>query len=887
MLGDVLFDIDKLFVARYNYKKSGEKYEFLDDSNSTVEERFDIWSKNRLTRIIKDVKENHETWLRTQEFESDFDLIAAELKLKADIEAAKTHFKEVSFESFKAKDEYGQNIREAIENRLLDCYIALLTSKHHIAETKASIDTVTGDMKDILGEIEGIVGKTTPSYGLYYTSPSYHMNKKKENVVSKNGIGPFALALVHHVLTQVYQIKITDSTLNALGMTDISGRYGNDGVRITDWLSAMINAHVDAAKDPYITRLNVIPYTYGVAALMLRSGIGGSTFFFLKQPIITDILDLVNNKPNISTNEIIKELSEKYGSNSEEYKKIFDKNYIYTPEILDRDRLTNMLKYKDENWNHNQLEVLHTFMQIKFKSKDLSDFVSVSQVDTKKFGNNLTALRMFEKRYNEFKLKNTENKTIFSDATKFFEQSFLDTKFKNSVQLIQNLFSDYLMSADPSFVHNETILLSSIGRSITKDEKLLDEVYNTISAVFRGKFFNGYINGQYKEKIMPLLYDIPSTGNLSLATRLFNIKDAIFSNKYPELLENGSITNTLLSSITGWKKEKGDNNYTPNLIKVIKSSNNQLDFTDEMIRGFEELLSSKHQELREFAQDLVLYSMYSHLGKPGLHSLFQYLPESVEQEIGYDKFGQNLEEELEMDDIFKNMWYSDKLVPFLDDYHIKDTALTTTLIPEGFNGKVKVNAPVLIAVKPEMSNTASTRPYVKVENIAEGEKVVLLYKRIATINYYDNGEAVYSYVYALSKKKGFKLKDRSFTEFTGNIESQYKFNDIKTTKGYNPFIADNVDEIKTPELIEKLFSKIDIDKVELETYQDLYPFTNKYNIVEDDLNTEDGDQIVTDVDVEESSEEQTKPKTDQQLSLFELDESEKDEADKTKRHCNK
>ena len=32
---------------------------------------------------------------------------------------------------------------------------------------------------------------------------------------------------------------------------------GQDGYKILDWLSAMINAHVDVAKDPYIIVLNV------------------------------------------------------------------------------------------------------------------------------------------------------------------------------------------------------------------------------------------------------------------------------------------------------------------------------------------------------------------------------------------------------------------------------------------------------------------------------------------------------------------------------------------------------------------------------------------------------------------------------------------------------
>jgi len=46
------------------------------------------------------------------------------------------------------------------------------------------------------------------------------------------------------------------------------------------WLSAFINAHVDIAKDPYISRLNVNPFTYNIVNLLIRTGFGRNTLFF-------------------------------------------------------------------------------------------------------------------------------------------------------------------------------------------------------------------------------------------------------------------------------------------------------------------------------------------------------------------------------------------------------------------------------------------------------------------------------------------------------------------------------------------------------------------------------------------------------------------------------
>jgi len=55
------------------------------------------------------------------------------------------------------------------------------------------------------------------------------------------------------------------------------------------WISALINAHVDIAKDPYITKLNVNPFTYNLTNLLIRTGLGRKTFYFTTQPIMKDL----------------------------------------------------------------------------------------------------------------------------------------------------------------------------------------------------------------------------------------------------------------------------------------------------------------------------------------------------------------------------------------------------------------------------------------------------------------------------------------------------------------------------------------------------------------------------------------------------------------------
>jgi len=72
-------------------------------------------------------------------------------------------------------------------------------------------------------------------------------------------------------------------------MTDI------DGDSIMGWLSAFINGHVDIAKDAWVSRCNVNPFTYNLTSLLLRTGWGKNTIFFLRQPVMMAMADAYMN----------------------------------------------------------------------------------------------------------------------------------------------------------------------------------------------------------------------------------------------------------------------------------------------------------------------------------------------------------------------------------------------------------------------------------------------------------------------------------------------------------------------------------------------------------------------------------------------------------------
>ena len=131
--------------------------------------------------------------------------------------------------------------------------------------------------------------------------PSFQAYRKMEFATGKTGIGPFALNVTNLALTQYSHLTIdfTSGEISKFKLKPFDSIYGKDGRLISGWLSAMVNAHVDVAKDPYIFALNVNKCTYNMANFLIRTGNGMGTFAFLAQPIIKLFAQNVNNSGGV------------------------------------------------------------------------------------------------------------------------------------------------------------------------------------------------------------------------------------------------------------------------------------------------------------------------------------------------------------------------------------------------------------------------------------------------------------------------------------------------------------------------------------------------------------------------------------------------------------
>ena len=187
----------------------------------------------------------------------------------------------------------------AIGNTLLDNYIDIISDRRNFANARASIDVITNTIQS---ELLPVLRGSNNEYisGMSELLPYFQTLRKLEFGVGKTGIGPFALNVTNLSLTQYMHLTMDFGQVGKdFDLWALDSIEGQDGRRISDWLSAMVNAHVDVAKDAYVRDLNVNQFTYNHANLLLRCGKGITTFSFLAQPALKQLADLMNNSGGI------------------------------------------------------------------------------------------------------------------------------------------------------------------------------------------------------------------------------------------------------------------------------------------------------------------------------------------------------------------------------------------------------------------------------------------------------------------------------------------------------------------------------------------------------------------------------------------------------------
>lgn len=566
----------------------------------------------------------------------------------------------------------------------------------NFAEARQPLDTVTDYLKDkILKDVDKLTGqgKRTSKSQLYFSTPAFQSRTKAELNGGKFGIGPFALANAHQVLTQLVKLNFKpNKVLSDYGIRDLHHIQSEDTnkINVLDWLSALINAHVDVAKDPYIIRLNVRKLTFNMTNFLIRSGNGESTFYFLPQQILKDYATEYDKYSGFYGVEI------PAGKNPERlaFTKVWNDYYKKAKELSGgkKENLLNYLKDKGVgtnqrktmftvphlrkqlqktetfDWYYNQLLILKAYEELTPFSKSLSELTNLSQIDTKRFGNNFGLQSAFLDKWKQYMTE----QAVFDNPLKVFTNTFLGKKMIDGLVFPRNAFQNVMIRLTPEFETLRSLIEYYTKGYAISDDTYINNITRAMEVSYKTKFFNQYVKDN-QMGFRGMLF-----GKDSISRRLDRLKSDILQGKYPSLLgSDGSFSNVLINNIFSRPKEDDAELQGPDFIayKPNKSGDNNLE--NEIIRAWEELYESDYKEVREFAKDLAIYSFYTSGDAFGKNNIFRYVPNSIREEIGYfdyirelEKHPENVISQIDLQEVIRNLWWNDHVVPAIEYYKL-------------------------------------------------------------------------------------------------------------------------------------------------------------------------------------------------------------------------
>lgn len=426
------------------------------------------------------------------------------------------------------------------QNKIVTSYLALLTDvdknspePRSFISLHRSIDNDTQLALDALKEIDGD-GDVTEEQPYQFYDITTQTDTKNQYVTGKIGIGPYALNNNNHILTWLYHVSFKPSkasimsafNLNALdNMTDI------DGKPILGWISAFINGHVDCAKDPWPPRTNANPFTYNISNLLLRTGWGKNTIFFLRQPIMlamaqaymrasseymSDGTSQFRRQQQAIDNVVFGEDSKYHLENvqidgftvsewmdiieSQDGEKTILKqslnatlSTILTRENMKAQAKTPLGKMGDVQF---QAAVYLAYKQFDKYANALSNLVKYCKIDTKKHGKSLAEQLVWYEGYNDL-FNNGETGKLFNSAAlqELKEFSYIGVKTENAIKATKQIIGGQFFSGSHQFIKAIENLSKLVGNEHRYETvSFVEAATKAISASIKSEYFNYYVN---------------------------------------------------------------------------------------------------------------------------------------------------------------------------------------------------------------------------------------------------------------------------------------------------------------------------------------------------------------------------------------------------------
>lgn len=591
-----------------------------------------------------------------------------------------------------------KDAKQNLANEMLRAYLNLLKDRRYDHLKYRSIDNDTSLVTRIVSKIQGAYTKEVEPY--QYEQLSNQVKTMQQFATGKVGIGPFALNNNNQILCQIYGIKFAHNPsriLTFLHKNNLGNIVDDESNTILSWISALINGHVDIARDPYVTGLNINGATYNLINLLLRTGFGSQALYFLNQPVVRELAQVeLRESGNIvedaatpkyiriqkKTQEYIHNTFgdnslDRYAKSKNNVKKGVQKNYfeiikkIFDPKFIDgtrsilEDILVNKRAKIDpdkgltvSNMSTEKIYEIDDKMyspkdiqQILYITKDafapyanaLNDLVQCTKIDTKKQGNTIQQQLSYVKKYNKLLENPMFDQKILHNMV---NNSFIEKKTRIGCTTLQVIMGQIAIQATPAFSN----LTDYICRYINDDsESARTKVTNLLLSYIKQVCMNQALrdNNFTEDDWRNMIY-----GNRTLASRIEGLKQWLLkdtSGKYEQLVSNGVIINPLLNNLRRlpYLTKFGNEHY--DFITLDNTQDDSQEGMNNYIDAWQQLLeftvtdddgnlTKECLAIRKLANDLAIYAFMTSADSRGFTKFFKYVPISWRRDFGYDQY---------------------------------------------------------------------------------------------------------------------------------------------------------------------------------------------------------------------------------------------------------
>lgn len=345
--------------------------------------------------------------------------------------------------------------------------------------------------------------------------------------------------------------------------------------------------------------------------------------------------------PSITGREIddqyIKELTEPNSSKGESARradivKSVLENMDMLQKIAKNPDLVNQNTREGELAREFQVKCYIAWKLLEPYSNALNNLVQYTKIDTRKQGKNFLEMRSYLYGYNNLVNANA-NKSLFDMQTirNLVDNTWIDQKTIDAITTPMEVMSGQSFQGTPAFIGHveqaaETFSVKTHGREqdLKKNPKVLKKISQAISSQIKTRYFIELA------KRMGVDARGLFEGDFTIYDRINSIQDCIARDAYglSRLKDNYLLSHLMPYLADTQMFANGRLVNKPKFIQVLNSISESKMSSDMFIESCEELLNDNSEAVRNLANDLCLYAMITSGDTKGFNKLAKYVPMS-------------------------------------------------------------------------------------------------------------------------------------------------------------------------------------------------------------------------------------------------------------------